>query len=158
MSPPPNGLYRLRYLPDPDERGVGGLYATQVQGRDKPINAAPGEPSLQGQQNWEVRQVGGDEVHILYAPQAPEGGIGGIGFSYSEDRPGAPIVLSFVKNVRAEELGQDTWRLRPVGGLLGVDAVIGLNEERHDETLVINAYPLAPVPRPAWQLEPVHRD
>ncbi|KAG8726698.1 hypothetical protein FRC11_014680 [Ceratobasidium sp. 423] len=155
MAFPKDGSYILRFLSNPDEQIVGGFVATEIQGQGKPINAAPENSSLQGQQIWRVTGVGKGEVEILYAPRESGDEIGRVGFHYEQDRPEAPIVLSFVSKFRLEHIKGNIWRIRPVGNLVGIDLVVGLNEERDDKTLAIIPYPIGPVPRPAWWFERV---
>ncbi|KAJ1302827.1 hypothetical protein OPQ81_003132 [Rhizoctonia solani] len=150
MALPSDGRYRLRYVPNPDEELVGGLLATELQGRDHPINAAPEGPGFQGRQTWEVKRAGEGEVHIHYVPRGPEDDFGGIGFHYDEDRPHVPIIFSFVSKFSLEHINGNTWRIRPVGGWVGTDLVVGLSG---DNTLLINPYPLDSTSRPAWHFE-----
>ncbi|KAG8685919.1 hypothetical protein FRC11_009834 [Ceratobasidium sp. 423] len=153
-SLPTNGRYRLHYLPE-GKHIIGAPVATEPNGRDWPISAAPDVPELQDKQIWEVRGVE-DKVEILYDPQKPQDNIGQIGFHYEEGRPGVPIVLSFASKFHLEEVGPNAWRIRPLGNWVGVDLVVGLDVERHDETLAINAYPISPdIPLPAWEFEPL---
>ncbi|CAE6532371.1 unnamed protein product [Rhizoctonia solani] len=151
---PHDGIYKLHYLPHGLEV-EGGYVATNSQGaRNKPINAAPDGSESQGKQTWEVKRVGEGRVQILHAPRKHNGYTGRVGFHNNSEKYGTSIVLSFMSNYLLEHIKDDIWRIRPTGDWPGVDPVVGLNLERHDETLAINACSLEPGPRPAWRFVP----